>query len=126
MHQDIMTWPSDHLYGSKLEADASVAHHLLRDLPGVESTDDTSVALLLIDTAGCNMRENIGDDDISKANDGEAAIVVSHVKALVAAGVATNMIGVITPYNLQVERLRHLLSDFPAIEIKSVDGFQVN
>ena len=30
MHEDIMKWPSEQLYGGKLTADASVKSHLLR------------------------------------------------------------------------------------------------
>ena len=32
MHQDIMSWPSEFLYDNLLEADSSVASHLLRSV----------------------------------------------------------------------------------------------
>ena len=41
-------------------------------------------------------------DEISKANEGEVALVCLHVEELVKAGVDPSDIAVITPYNLQV------------------------
>jgi hypothetical protein len=42
-----------------------------RDLPGVAETDDTRTALLLIDTAGCNLNELDVADNESKGNEGK-------------------------------------------------------
>jgi hypothetical protein len=64
--------------------------------------DEDLGALLLIDTAGCDMEElqdEEGDD--SKCNQGEAKVVMTHCARLVAAGVSIADIGVITPYNAQ-------------------------
>lgn len=44
-----------------------------RDLPGVAATEETSVPLLLVDTAGCGLFELEEDDDQSKGNPGELA-----------------------------------------------------
>lgn len=41
-----------------------------RDLPGVSDTEDTSVAVLLIDTAGCELNELDLIDNESKGNEG--------------------------------------------------------
>ena len=102
---------------------------------------------MLIDTTGCDMSEMETEDQISKANEGEAALVVIHVKQLIAAGLKAEEIAVITPYNLQVgierveiiaepyltvrmfrlqvELLRlSLHPEHPKLEIRSVDGFQ--
>jgi DNA polymerase alpha-associated DNA helicase A len=57
MNEKIMKWPSIELYEDKLIADNSVKSHLLRDLPNISDTSDTSLALLYIDTAGCELRE---------------------------------------------------------------------
>ncbi|NXM92456.1 SMBP2 protein, partial [Oenanthe oenanthe] len=125
MHQHIMAWASSELYGGRLRAHPSVAQHLLRDLPGVSSTEETSTPLLLIDTAGCGLFELEVEDEQSKGNPGEVQLVGMHVQALVDAGVKAKDIAVVAPYNLQVDMLRqHLCHSHPELEIKSVDGFQ--
>ncbi|NXX24941.1 SMBP2 protein, partial [Nicator chloris] len=125
MHRDIMEWASSELYSGRLSAHPSVAQHLLRDLPGVSSTEETSVPLLLIDTAGCGLFELEVEDKQSKGNPGEVQLVGMHVQALVDAGVKAKDIAVVAPYNLQVDMLRqHLCHSHPELEIKSVDGFQ--
>ncbi|NXC35672.1 SMBP2 protein, partial [Campylorhamphus procurvoides] len=125
MHRDIMAWASTELYGSQLSAHPCVAQHLLRDLPGVSSTEETTIPLLLIDTAGCGLFELEEEDEQSKGNPGEVQLAGLHVQALVEAGVKAKDIAVVAPYNLQVDMLReHLGHRHPELEIKSVDGFQ--
>ncbi|KAJ2808450.1 hypothetical protein H4R21_000039 [Coemansia helicoidea] len=134
MHADIMAVSAQRLYGGRLAADPSVAAHLLSEIAGVEATDDTAAALVLIDTAGTGMAETTeaADDERlaladvdSKCNRGEADLAARHVAALVAAGLPAEDIAVISPYNAQVRLLRTLLRDaLPALEIGSVDGFQ--
>lgn len=84
MNTAIMSWVSDKLYESRLVAHSSVADHLLCQMPGVERDENTSVALVLIDTHGCDYTEMVaqsedgssgGADEESKANDGEANLV---------------------------------------------------
>ncbi len=77
------------------------------DLPGVIfffSFGDPGIPLLLIDTTGCDMYELETGDEVSRANEGEAALVCIHVRSLVRSGVKPEDIAVITPYNLQVKR----------------------
>ncbi|XP_058925286.1 DNA-binding protein SMUBP-2 [Kogia breviceps] len=125
MHQAIARWASEALYHGQLTTHPSVAGHLLRDLPGVAATEETGVALLLVDTAGCGLLELEDTDEQSKGNPGEVRLVGLHVQALVDAGVQAGDIAVITPYNLQVDLLRQSLTPrHPELEIKSVDGFQ--
>ncbi|NXN25212.1 SMBP2 protein, partial [Nycticryphes semicollaris] len=125
MHQAIMQWASMELYGGQLTAHPSVAQHLLRDLPGVTSVEETTTPLLLIDTAGCGLFELDVEDEQSKGNPGEVQLARLHVQALVEAGVKARDIAVIAPYNLQVDMLREdLCHRYPELEIKSVDGFQ--
>ncbi|XP_030306906.1 DNA-binding protein SMUBP-2 [Calypte anna] len=125
MHQDIMHWASTELYGGRLTAHPSVAQHLLKDLPGVTSTEETTIPLLLIDTAGCGLFELEVEDEQSKGNPGEVQLAGLHIQALVEAGVKARDIAVVAPYNLQVDMLReHLCHRYPELEIKSVDGFQ--
>uniref|UniRef100_A0A8D1FAP8 DNA-binding protein SMUBP-2 n=1 Tax=Sus scrofa TaxID=9823 RepID=A0A8D1FAP8_PIG len=121
----MLTWASEALYHGRLTAHASVAGHLLRDLPGVAATEETGIPLLLVDTAGCGLFELEEEDEQSKGNPGEVRLVGLHVQALVDAGVPAGDVAVITPYNLQVDLLRQSLAQrHPELEIKSVDGFQ--
>eukprot|EP00063_Salmo_salar_P006732 XP_013981567.1 PREDICTED: DNA-binding protein SMUBP-2 [Salmo salar] len=125
MNSNIMTWASEQMYQGQLTAHSSVEKHLLKDLPGVASVEETSTPLLLIDTAGCGLSEMEVTDEQSKGNQGEVDIVELHIKALTEAGVKPKDIAVIAPYNLQVDLLRQRLSArHPDLEIKSVDGFQ--
>ncbi|CAG5957934.1 unnamed protein product [Menidia menidia] len=141
MNNAIMDWASKEMYQGKLTAHSSVEGHLLKDLAGVSSVEETSTPLLLIDTAGCGLSEMEVTDEQSKGNQGEVDIVEMHIKALTEAGVKAKDIAVIAPYNLQaspglmlqptkkkkeyVDLLRKKLSArHPNLEIKSVDGFQ--
>ncbi|XP_054722427.1 DNA-binding protein SMUBP-2-like [Uloborus diversus] len=125
MHEKIMHWSSKNFYDDKLLADDSVCHHLLKDLNNVQDNENTSIPLLLIDTAGCGFYELETEDEESKGNEGEADIVCAHVKSLISSGIQSSDIAIITPYNLQVELLKsRLFKMFPKLEIKSVDGFQ--
>uniref|UniRef100_UPI00398EDB6E DNA-binding protein SMUBP-2 isoform X3 n=1 Tax=Pristiophorus japonicus TaxID=55135 RepID=UPI00398EDB6E len=125
MHNAIMQWASKQLYHGRLAAHKMVAEHLLKDLPGVVSTEETTIPLLLIDTSGCGLLELDEENEQSKGNKGEVQIVAMHIQALIEAGVKPKDVAVIAPYNLQVQLLRkELSSKHPELEIKSVDGFQ--
>ncbi|XP_065542802.1 DNA-binding protein SMUBP-2 isoform X2 [Lathamus discolor] len=125
MHEAIMQWASSELYGGRLTAHPTVAQHLLKDLPGVTSTEETTTPFLLIDTAGCGLFELELEDEQSKGNPGEVQLAGLHIRALLEAGVKAKDIAVVAPYNLQVDMLReHLGHSYPELEIKSVDGFQ--
>jgi superfamily I DNA and/or RNA helicase len=67
--------------------------------------------LLLIDTAGCQMHEDSPGESISFSsashrNQAEAQVVRKHVDVLLALGLRPSQVGVITPYNGQLELLR--------------------
>ncbi|KAG5949542.1 hypothetical protein E4U53_005843 [Claviceps sorghi] len=138
MHEDIMRFPSDELYESKLVAAEGVKARLLRDLEyGVQGCEDTTEPLIFIDTQGGDFPERNEDDDQekppkgkaslhgeSKSNEMEAALVRQHVGRLVAAGVRPEDIAVVTPYNAQLGVLAPLKEKFPGLELGSVDGFQ--
>ncbi|XP_027771357.1 DNA-binding protein SMUBP-2 isoform X2 [Solanum pennellii] len=126
MHELIMNWSSGELYENKIEAHSSVASHMLYHLEDVKESPSTEKALLLIDTAGCDMEEKRDEED-STLNEGEAEVAISHAKRLVESGVRASDIGLITPYAAQVVFLKKLKSNVDKLkemEISTVDGFQ--
>ncbi|KAG5989003.1 hypothetical protein E4U43_004586 [Claviceps pusilla] len=138
MHENIVRFPSDELYESKLVAAERVRARLLRDLEyGVQDCEDTSEPVIFIDTQGGDFPERNEDEDKesprkgkaslhgeSKSNEMEAALVRQHVGRLVGAGVRPEDIAVVTPYNAQLGVLAPLKEKFPGVELGSVDGFQ--
>lgn len=135
MHEEIMRFPSDELYESKLIAAETVKARLLKDLPyEVEDTDDTREPLVFYDTQGGDFPERTEDQVIgktknllaeSKSNEMEAALVAKHVGQLIEVGVNPEDIAVITPYNAQLALLSQALKEkYTGIELGSVDGFQ--
>jgi len=108
MNEEINAFPSKTLYGGKLVAAESVAKRRLVDLDGVEETENTSQAVVFVDTQGGEFPESTPEGDESpllgesKRNEGEARIVKAMTKDLVNAGVLPSNIAVITPYNAQV------------------------
>ena len=134
MHRDISDWASKAMYNGQLVSHESVRDRKLSDLPQIVNDKDhdadktdtalNSTTLLLVDTTGCDLYETENSAG-SRSNEGEAAMVVSHVNMLLALGLRAEDIAIITPYNGQVELLRNLLlPQVPNLEIRSVDGFQ--
>ncbi|KAI9007107.1 P-loop containing nucleoside triphosphate hydrolase protein [Gaertneriomyces semiglobifer] len=125
MHQSIMDWSSKAMYDGKLRAFEAVRTRLLCELPGVRSTDETRVPLMMVDTAGCDLFEGATEDNDSKYNEGEAELVCRYLSLLCDAGLKPEDIGVITPYNGQVDLIRGRIKEIrPGLEVGSVDGFQ--
>ena len=124
MHAAIAQWSSVALYEGRLASAPEVAAHRLCHLSQVEEGEETQSAMMVIDTAGCEMGEQ-KDEAGSTFNEGEAMVVQAHVERLLAAGLPQAAVAVITPYNAQVAVLRNKLKPlYPAVEIGSVDGFQ--
>jgi superfamily I DNA and/or RNA helicase len=124
MHEAIMQFSSGEFYEGELQADASVASHLLAGLTNILPGDLTTTPLEFIDTAGANFDEALEPDGESRFNSQESALLVRKVHALLAAGLPPESIAVIAPYAAQVRLLRHQLRDVAGLEIDSVDGFQ--
>ncbi len=120
MNKLIMNWSSNVFYSNKLEAFETVSNHTLNDI----INECNICPLILIDTAGCDMNELELEDEESKGNEYEADIVSIYVKSLIEKGFSESSIGIISPYNLQVQLLRARLKSYEKVEIKSVDGFQ--
>jgi DNA polymerase alpha-associated DNA helicase A len=108
MNTEIDEFPSKTLYGGKLVAAPSVAGRRLSHIDGVEDTENTSQAVVFVDTQGGDFPESTPEGDESallgesKRNEGEARIVKEMVRDLVDAGCQPGNIAVITPYNAQV------------------------
>lgn len=137
MHQLICSWSSNAMYAGSVRSAKFVAKRTLADMPGVQSTDETSSTLMVLDTrsptgvlqAGAVERSAIafGSGVASLYNEAEADLVKLHVIRLLQAGVAGNKMVVQSPYNAQVELLRETLECTPGaeeIEVASVDSFQ--
>ena len=95
------------MYEGQLTPAESVKTWVLSQLthfsPGGDlMTELGATPLSLIDTCGAHMNENAQEDDDSKSNSGEAAIVAVLVRQLLAAGLKPSDLAVISPYNAQV------------------------
>ncbi|THG99271.1 hypothetical protein EW026_g3058 [Hermanssonia centrifuga] len=105
MHAKIAAFPSKVMYHSKLNSHASVAAHLLRDLPNTkaeseeEETELLGTPVAFVDTAGCEYFERTeGDgDEGSRCNENEATVVKRCVEQLVGVGLLPSQIAIITP-----------------------------
>lgn len=129
MNKMIMEWSSKEVYNGKLLADPSVAEHNLLDLRGKPEANADVPVLMLIDTAGCQMGEHVSQDEgQSKFNVGEADLVRVLIKEMKDEyQLQTSDIGIITPYNAQVDLIRQELQKdqtYKGIECSTVDGFQ--
>ena len=122
MHEQIMGFSSAEFYANSLIAHPNVRRHVLTDLPGVAATPLTTTPFTFIDTAGAGYAEELEPEGESRRNPQEAQLVVEKAQQLLAAGVDSADIGIITPYAAQVRLLRSLLGE--GVEVNSVDGFQ--
>jgi ATP-dependent RNA/DNA helicase IGHMBP2 len=123
MHEAIMSFSSAEFYQEELQADPSVAGHLLRELPGVQPGALTETPILFIDTAGAGFDEQLEPEGESRFNPEEARLVSGKLQELLDLGVTADDIAVITPYAAQARLLRERLP-VCGLEIDSVDGFQ--
>lgn len=123
MHEQIGAFSSQEFYAGSLVPDATVAAHVLAELPGVAASDFTTTPLEFVDTAGAGYDEQIEPDGESRLNPQEAEIVRRRVNNLIEMGLPAKDIAVIAPYAAQARHLRELLS-LEELEIDTVDGFQ--
>ena len=131
MNHRICTWASNEVYDSLLLSDDSVRHRSLQDFNLTPTTTTTTAAgtgeddvtergeraripvMMLVDTAGCGMGEDQAgggksDTSTSSSNAAEARLVYRHARMLIHAGVSPSQIGIITPYNAQVQQLKKM------------------
>lgn len=131
MHGHIMDFSSRKFYDGALTADASVAGHSLKDLPGIQAEGLDEAPVVFLDTAGLGYEEEIEEGTESRYNAQEAKLVTEELSRLVKAGVAPREIAIISPYSAQVKLLTGMISgeqedsgELAGLEIDSVDAFQ--
>jgi ATP-dependent RNA/DNA helicase IGHMBP2 len=125
MHEQIMAFPSEEMYGGALRAHPAAAGRRLGELLGPEhAVDDAPV--LFLDTAGKGFDDEVAPGTESHCNPGEAELVIARLSQLLAAGLLPADVAVITPYSAQVMLLRQQAAarGLPEVEIDTVDAFQ--
>lgn len=134
MHRHIMSYSNAQFYDNELVADRSVAERALVCKPDAE-TDVSKPVVEFIDTAGCSYNETLNPETRSLSNQGEAGVLLNHLKTLIAGlseeTLAETRIGVISPYKEQVYLLRKtLMQDKDLFDhreqlvVNTIDGFQ--
>ena len=129
MNKKIMEFPNRMFYEGKLIAHESVANHTIAELIDIKKYENLKVRLkevinpenviVFVDVKG-EERQRIGST--SYFNEKEAEAVKEIVEILLFVGIKPEDVGVISPYEDQVNLLSELLP--PNIEVKTVDGFQ--
>ncbi len=117
MHEDIMRYPSRALYGGKLQAHESVSRRGLEGWPAVQ----------LVDTAGRGFEEEREAEGASLFNTGEAELALELARRIISHGVSAEGIGLLSPYDAQVQRMRaaaEASEDLAELEVNTIDGFQ--
>ena len=137
MHEVIMEFPNRTFYDGKLVAHESVAHHTLADLGITEekvSALQPPLSVLLHPLKPVVFADTLGSSpekqrrgSTSYYNEGEARVVFQAVRTLLNLGLKPTDVGVISPYDDQVDLLRRMLYEGGVpeeVEVKTVDGFQ--
>lgn len=133
MHRKIMQFSNERFYNGKLKADPSVADHTLGDLDldskALEGREEWILQALapdrpvvFLDTAGLEGKERQRQGSTSRENRTESEIV-EKVTVPLMDRLEPREIGVISPYDDQVDLLKSRLNE-KDLEVKTVDGFQ--
>ncbi|MDI3497367.1 IGHMBP2 family helicase [Archaeoglobus sp.] len=125
MNEKLMEFPSREFYGGRIVAHESCKVIALSQIAKREAEKLREILgdepLVFIDTSKCKNRwEGKLADSTSRYNRLEAEIVTEIVTELLKMGLKKEQIGVITPYDDQVDLLRKKVD----VEVSSVDGFQ--
>lgn len=135
MNSKIMNFPNNEFYYGKLKAHSSVANHTVSNIISksydyektswLNETLKPQVPCVFLNTTIDNESfENRRVGSTSCENEKEVFIIGEIVEEFVNMGINEKDIGIITPYNDQVNLLENRLKNFKNLEIKSVDGFQ--
>jgi len=123
MNEIIMNFSNMEFYDNKLIADDSVKEHRLNDLI---TEREESMPMVFIDTSRLSQSERTRKGSTSKENPLEVKIVSEVVNKLIDRGIKKRHIGVISPYDDQIDLLKNAIPKEyqDELEIKTVDGFQ--
>jgi predicted DNA helicase len=131
MNEILMEFPNREFYGEKLKTDESVKNITLKDfkikIPKLgnfwDKILDPRNVICFLDTLKSERKfERIRAESTSKENPFEVEIVKSILEKMFEAGIKKEWVGVITPYDDQLDLLRRTLGEL--VEINTVDGFQ--
>ena len=131
MNEKLMEFPSREFYNGKIKADEGVKDITLSDLKVREaffgepwdSILKREEPLVFVDTAERRDKwERQRKGSTSRENPLEALLVKEIVERLLRMRVKEEWIGVITPYDDQVDLIRSLIGE--EVEVHSVDGYQ--
>ncbi|MDQ7083297.1 MAG: IGHMBP2 family helicase [Aquificota bacterium] len=125
MNERIMKFPSETFYGGKLVADGSVRNHTIADLGFdlskvkgfLQDVLSPENVVVFVAVKGAEHRRR---GSTSYMNEKEAHAVAEIVENLLRGGLGEDHIGVISPYEDQVD----LISRMVPVEVRTVDGFQ--
>ena len=133
MNEAIMNFPNETFYEGKLKAHESVANHTLNDfnlaLNGQSEPQWWNAALsskpasIFLDT-GHQYPEEQPAKSFSYRNMKEAETLKNIAQAYLEAGFPPDQLGIISPYDEQVNTIKKLMDNPDGLEIKTVDGFQ--
>lgn len=122
MNEALMSLISTDFYEGLLRAHPAVRTRSLADvLPAGHGLDVPP--FLFLDTAGRGFEEGQVAGSESFDNPGEAELVATRARALLAAGLSPDSLAVITPYRGQVALLQSALEG-TGVEVDTVDAFQ--
>ena len=129
MNKKIMEFPNRMFYEGKLIAHESVANHTIADLINFEKYKNLRGALkeainpenvlVFLSVKG---KEKQRKGSTSYFNEEEAKVVKKLIGSLLSVGINPEQVGVISPYEDQVNLLSEVLPE--DVEVKTVDGFQ--
>lgn len=131
MNEQIMKFSNESFYEEKLRAHPTVKNHTLSDLPGFSSflslkqqindaLEPSNPVIMINYEQGVEQKL---PDSHSYYNLVEIKKVNELADALLSSRLFPEDIGIISPYEQQVNRIKERLSGYD-IEIKSIDGFQ--
>ena len=121
-HETIASWSSRCFYNSGLHSAAQVAQQTLARNPYVVDNPFTRAPMVLVSVKGGSEAHLSGAGSLFNPVEISAVAVV--VNRLVKMGVTPEEIGVISPYQLQVDLISKRLGEVDGLTIKTVDSFQ--
>ena len=131
MNQRIMQFPNHEFYSGRLIASPKVKNHHIGQLSGFQITPylpENFLKIIQPDHPVCMVNVQGGKEkqipgSFSYYNGEEVSVIVEITKQLMLCRLFPHDLGIISPYEQQVNLLRISLKD-TSIEIKTVDGFQ--